>query len=505
MRIGVTKLFRVLLILLLLSSCGKKSGTEPYEEQSGVSWVSVIRDSLNLNTLASPLRANERSLHFSSSAAAGKETLVHLAPEIFGDMDHGSFLNVEEGESGIDATLAETTGPGMITWMWSANPIGTLRLFIDDREKPVLETSFARFIGGSFLPRRSPFSSLTARGHNLHFPIIHTNYCKVVIRVPRKEDLASLYYQVAWNSLDPASILHPFDVDDIGKGEKLLNSFAKNIEAKQEEVPLSPTKHVELNPGSCTPIFSSSEPGTISLIIFQTDRDSDLAHLRLRAFWDGSNCPSIDCPLHLLAGVSKSMENSLSLPVAVRGNQVVLRWPMPYRTARIEIVTPADRIIPLHYSVETSSQTGRLRLNATHKLHPDLRTENENVLTLTDIKGSGRIVGCNIVVHTRTPKWWGEGDQLIYLDSPSKPVWRGTGTEDYFGFAWCSTKTFDHPFRGQSRVNQSGERRTSAMHRYHLMDRLPFHISALFQTEAWGLAEGMMDYESVILYYLELK
>jgi hypothetical protein len=39
------------------------------------------------------------------------------------------------------------------------------------------------------------------------------------------------------------------------------------------------------------------------------------------------------------------------------------------------------------------------------------------------------------------------------------------------------------------------------MHRYHLLDTLPFHTAAKFQTEAWGLASGTMDYESLVLYY----
>jgi hypothetical protein len=84
----------------------------------------------------------------------------------------------------------------------------------------------------------------------------------------------------------------------------------------------------------------------------------------------------------------------------------------------------------------------------------------------------------------------------------SKPAWRGTGTEDYFGFAWCSTEEFDHPFRGQSRVVRRADYRDSAMHRYHLLDTLPFHTAAKFQTEAWGLAPGTMDYESLVIYYL---
>jgi hypothetical protein len=90
----------------------------------------------------------------------------------------------------------------------------------------------------------------------------------------------------------------------------------------------------------------------------------------------------------------------------------------------------------------------------------------------------------------------------VGIDCEEGPAWRGTGTEDYFGFAWCSDVTFDHPFRGQTRAEGSrSRRRIAAMHRYHLLDRLPFNRFARFEMEAWGLAEGYMDYETTVLWY----
>lgn len=501
MNLGPTIRPLALFVLLLSVSCTEKSG--PYVEKPGVSWSSILRESLDLNTLTTPVTSHERSLHFSSSATTGRVILANLAPQIFGDMDHGFFLDVEENDSGVDATLAEISGAGMITWIWSANPTGIIRLFINDRDKPVVETSFAGFINGNFLPSRSPFSSITANGHNLHFPIIHTNYCKVQIRVPKKEDLGSLYYQIAWNAIDTNKTIHSFDADDIAKGEPLLKEFAKTIATTQESPSLEPTDHIEVPPDLSTPIFSSADPGTISSIVLSASSRADLASLQFRAFWDDEPEPSIDCPLHLLAGVSIQMEASLSMPVTTWDNQVKLRWQMPYRNARIEVANLGARSISLKYKVSSNRASSPLRFKAALKRHPNLRTQEKNILSLAEMTGTGRIVGCNIIVHTRTSKWWGEGDQLIYLDSISEPTWRGTGTEDYFGFAWCSITEFDHPFRGQTHVGTEKEMTTTSLHRYHLLDRLPFHKLARFQTEAWGLAEGKMDYESLILYYLQ--
>jgi hypothetical protein len=503
MKIASANLIIALSAVVLATSCTEKIQPKSYAEKPGVSWASVLRETFDLKTLTSPVMPYEKSVHFSSSATTGRVILANLAPEILGDMDHGFFLDVKQSDAGVDATLAETTGAGMVTWIWSANPTGILRLFIDNRDTPVMEVPFAHFIDGSFLPHSWPFAAVTANGHNLHFPIIHKDYCRIEIRVPKKEDLSTLYYQIAWNPLDSTETIHPFDAGDIADGKELLESLAKIIADTQELSPGEPTNEILIPPGSGMPIFSSRDSGTISSIAFATPDRADLASLHIRAYWDDSPEPAIDCPLHLLGGISSRMESSSSLPVTIQGNRMEVRWPMPYQTARVEIANIGDRAVSLQSSVSVDKDPSPLRFRTTTQQHRNLRTENKNILTLADILGSGRIVGCNIVVHTRTSKWWGEGDQLIYLDSTSEPTWRGTGTEDYFGFAWCSTKTFDHPLRGQSSVTQSGAERTSSMHRYHVLDRLPFHSFASFKTEAWGLAEGAMDYESLVLYYSE--
>jgi hypothetical protein len=143
-----------------------------------------------------------------------------------------------------------------------------------------------------------------------------------------------------------------------------------------------------------------------------------------------------------------------------------------------------------------------MRFFVSYKAHPLLSLSARNVLNLADVAGPGRLVGCHLRVDSRSTQWWGEGDEIIWLDREDEPAWRGTGTEDYFGFAWCSDKTFQHPLRGQTRAEGSrSRRRVAAMHRYHLLDRLPFQRRARFELEAWGLGEGYMDYDTAVLGY----
>jgi hypothetical protein len=484
------------LAILTLTSC---SQPKPPPLPDGTSWASELRRCLDLTNLARLPEPYERSLHFSSSATADKTSLAHLAPEFFGDMDHGFFLRVEEHETFTDAVLAETTGSGMVSWMWSANPTGELLLYIDDPNTPALTMPFKNFIDGKFLPVRHPFAAVTANGHNLHFPIIHSDYLKIVLRVPDKKQLAAFYYQIAWNALAPP--VQPFDPEQIRQQKLFLHEAAEQL--THPPTPPAAAKQVVIPPQQSVEIFRAEKAGIIEGLQIEARSKKALAALHIQAFWENETQPAMDCPLHLLAGVSPGFENVASFPVTVENNRLAIRWPMPVDSGnRIILTNNGETGIPLDIRFSISKETpSALRLHARHRFFQGLETDAPNLLTLAEIPGAGRIVGCTINVRSRTAQWWGEGDQIIFLDDLSNPAWRGTGTEDYFGFAWCSTKIFDHPLRGQSRVVRRTEYRDSAMHRYHLLDTLPFHTAAKFQTEAWGLAPGTMDYESLILYY----
>lgn len=487
------------LAAVLLTACSQQK-SPPIPD--GISWASELNRCLDLTHLAQPPEPYERSLHFSSSATSNKISLADLAPTIYGDMDHGFFLRVEEHKTYTDAVLAEVSGTGMVSWIWSANPTGELLLYIDDPNTPVLKMSLADFIHGNFLPVRYPFAAVTANGHNLHFPIIHSNYLKMVLRVPDNKQLSTFYYQIAWNALDGTKPIQPFNPEQLPGQRSRLREFAKQLLHPKEQS--SAATQVIIPAGKSSEIFNTENTGSIECLQIEAPTKRSLSSLRIQAYWDGETRPSIDCPLHLLAGVSPDFEDVASFPVTVEDSRLILRWPMPFGSgSRIVLINDRAEEVPVKISVTVSAAKipAALCLRAQHTFFQDLKTDDRNILNLAEMSGSGRIVGCTINVQSRTDHWWGEGDQIILLDDMNKAAWRGTGTEDYFGFAWCSTKEFDHPFRGQSRVTLQKNCRSSAMHRYHLLDTLPFHTAAKFQTEAWGLSSGTMDYESLVLYY----
>ncbi len=508
------------LFLLALAGCGQNERrvllppgvTVESQIPEGVSWASLLRDASDLTTLLNPPSPAERSILFSSSAVTGRVSLAHLAPEVLGDLDHGFFLRVEDRDGYVEATLAEAPGAGAITWIWSANPVGQAVLYLDGGERPVLDLPFAGLLAGAFLPLSDPypFSALTAYGHNLHFPIVHTNGFRLAVRARERKDLGSLFYHVAWNAVDPAGPVQSFNPVAVQASAALLGSLAERFEPPADASRESSGEAgvVALAPGGRATIFTALVDGVIQRLAFDAGGKAALSDLTLEAIWEGRPEPSVSCPLTVLAGVSEEGEDARSLPCSVTGSRLELRWPMPYGSgSTLALVNTGTKELTVRTLITTralpdGAPLPPLRFSVGAIRHPLVSLSARTILTWADIAGEGRLVGCHLRVDSRSPKWWGEGDEIVWLDGEDGPAWRGTGTEDYFGFAWCSDGMFDHPLRGQSRADGGGSaRRVAAMRRYHLLDRLPFHSRALFQMEAWGLAEGYMDYETAVLWY----
>jgi hypothetical protein len=56
---------------------------------------------------------------------------------------------------------------------------------------------------------------------------------------------------------------------------------------------------------------------------------------------------------------------------------------------------------------------------------------------ILDTKGRGHYIGCNLSVTNFQGTWWGEGDDMIWVDGYKwPPDLHGTGSEDYLNQAW---------------------------------------------------------------------
>jgi hypothetical protein len=61
----------------------------------------------------------------------------------------------------------------------------------------------------------------------------------------------------------------------------------------------------------------------------------------------------------------------------------------------------------------------------------------ENNYVILETQGRGHYIGCNLSVTNFQGTWWGEGDDMIWVDGYKwPPDLHGTGSEDYLNQAW---------------------------------------------------------------------
>ncbi|MEP6736391.1 MAG: glycoside hydrolase family 172 protein, partial [Chryseolinea sp.] len=126
---------------------------------------------------------------------------------------------------------------------------------------------------------------------------------------------------------------------------------------------------------------------------------------------------------------------------------------------------------------------------------------------IVDIKGKGQFVGVNYYVNNPTPMWYGEGDDMIFIDGQELPTLNGTGTEDYFNTAFCPKEVFSNPYYGYPRVNspdktfETGWMGRTHLYRFHIVDPIYFDKSLRFTIENGRSNVLTLELASVAYWY----
>lgn len=253
------------------------------------------------------------------------------------------------------------------------------------------------------------------------------------------------------------------------------------------------------------------------------DGSADPSEIVLRMYWDGAAEPAVESPLgdFFAAGFGRRAEVS-SIPVQVQGGDSYnCFWPMPfYESARITVTNESTRpLAALYYHVDWSHEElpeDAAYFCAQYRQEFPCAAGRDYLIADIHAEGGGHYVGTVLSVRSRSPEWFGEGDERFTIDGEEQPSIVGTGTEDYFLNAWGLEKaTF--PAFGVSAVDgwlaDLGNRGT--MYRWHLADPVRFTRSLRLTIEhaGWmsadetttGRVEGFVeradDYASVAFWY----
>jgi hypothetical protein len=200
-----------------------------------------------------------------------------------------------------------------------------------------------------------------------------------------------------------------------------------------------------ISPGEKVTLADIAGAGTVRHIWMTTEDwpPEVMRALKLEAFYDGINEPSISVPIldffALPHGRRATFESALVAVNEARGLNSYL--PMPFaRSLRIELTNESRRHITLYYQIDYTlggtAATGASYLHATfRRQNPTI--QRQDFVICEGLRGPGRFLGCSVGVRVIDGgHWYGEGEVKIYRDGDDLPTICGTGLEDYAGTAW---------------------------------------------------------------------
>jgi hypothetical protein len=292
---------------------------------------------------------------------------------------------------------------------------------------------------------------------------------------------------------------------------------------------------LQVKAGETREIFKAEGAGVITHIWVTISHNDPLSrrNIILRMYWDGESQPSVQAPIGDFFGQGWGEKyNYSSLPLAAGpqgGAALVCYFPMPYaRGARITIENDSDQNIgAFYYYVDYEEykalpgDTGRFHAWWNHQItgapaegenewetlgKAGINTTGANNYLFMETTGAGQYVGVNYYVNCPSPMWYGEGDDMFFIDGESWPSsLHGTGTEDYFNMSWCPKQTYAHPYYGLARVNtDSGWMGRTHCYRFHIQDPVRF-TKSLRATIEHGHNNVMTQEMSSVAYWYQTE
>ena len=431
----------------------------------------------------------------------------------FANDDWSHFRRSEQRNGREEWVMLDAPCPGCVVRIWATafNPRGTIRVYIDDAEKPAIEERIDRLIGGDALVG-DPFSAVRARGMNFYLPIPYAKHCVITYDRPnfwktqKQED--QLYYQVNYRTYEPGTKVESFSRQVLDAAKGTLAKVQKTLSAARDAtsgVTDLRKRSETLKPGESMEVPLAG-PGAIRALVVNVEAADMAAASRetvLEVDCDGA--ATVWCPVGDFFGSGVGVNPFQTWWQRVEKGGMVCRWVMPYRrscTVRLKNLGQKG--------VEATLGLGFGKWNWDHRsMHFHANWRHECPLDTTAkqdwnyvaVQGRGVYMGDVLAVVNPVEAWWGEGDEKVYVDGEKFPSHIGTGTEDYYGYAWCTPEFFCDPFHAQPRAEGPGNRGHVTNTRVRILDGIPFAKSLKFDMEVWHWDQVNVSYAATTYWY----
>ncbi len=273
--------------------------------------------------------------------------------------------------------------------------------------------------------------------------------------------------------------------------------------------------------GQTLTLLDESGPAEISHI-WITIASGEHYHLKkivLRMYWDGESEPSVEAPVGDFFGLGLGDYFLYqAIPLSVGGDKALnCFFPMPFQKhARVTLTNEGkEQADAVYWNIDYRTYRAPIRAGTLY-FHAQYRQATPNVARPNDktnldgkdnyvwieATGAGHFAGVTMSVLENADGWWGEGDDMFFVDGEKLPSINGTGSEDYFLGAWdFGGKQFSYGLFGAPVVGAERQGARWSVYRFHLDSPIPF-TKSLRATIEHGHANDRGDnFYSVAYWY----
>lgn len=481
---------------------------------------SLVREMVDMHRLADFPSPAYKTVQFSSY---DHRSTIPGGPDWFANADGfggepipnfaGIIRKVPHDEVG-EYLVCDVEGPGAIVRCWTAAIAGSVRMYLDGAEEPVFEGSADDFFRRPFnvlAPKVSVdpaiFDETFNQRNATYCPIPFAERCRIVW-IGKVRDIH--FYEVQIRLYEEGADVETFQPEDLRNYERDFREVGRVLGRPsmywKYDAPETVAAAIEktLPAGEAHEILAiENGPGAIERLVLKVEADDINKALRqtiMHITCDDYPHGQVQCPVGDFFGAAPGINPFDSVPFTVEvDGTMTCRFVMPYeKVLRIRLENKGDQevkvtgsALPMEYEWDDGrSMHFRALWRVDHDLTADPRAVRDLPFLLAN--GKGVYVGTSSLmlnptdVPTPAGGWWGEGDEKIFVDEDTFPSTFGTGSEDYYNYAWSAPDIWQYAYCGQPRNDGPGNRGFVTNHRWHIVDPLPFQERIAFYMELYS-------------------
>jgi len=497
----------------------------------------VMAQDVTLGTLLDEMVDRDRLTRFPSPeytsrmySSYDRATVAKDKPGWFANGDASQFMREENNNGRRELVMLDTQGPGSVVRWWHTgdNDQGTtLRVYLDGNAEPVFSGKLRDFISGEKLAG-APLSAYLSSGRNLYLPIPYAKSCKITYESPHvwaQEHGEPCYYNIEVRTYDPDIKVESFTMDILKREQDKIAKVNATLN-ESLEIPGAAVGAFDgvIQPGK-TLTKTVTGAAAVKLLSFaltagdgEPGKEGWRAALRstiIEMSFDGTR--TVWAPAGDFFGTGYRFTPYKTHYTEVKADgRMFAAWIMPFQKEfTLTIRNLGRQDVKVSQSVLLTApyqwDDGSMYFGAGWTEHNRTRTRKDNEFEKGDhqdinyvtLSGEGVLVGTGVTIFNTCNDWWGEGDEKIFIDGEVFPSFIGTGSEDYYGYAWCNGTPFMHPFLAQPYGNGNGNIDISINTRYRALDAIPFKKSIQFDMELWHWADTIVNYAPVTMWYMK--